>query len=242
MHLNFNEFLDLIKVIGFWNFFSIITFLLSTVFTIYTYFKSFYRLVYSCQSVCETCFKAEDWQNTSNLKRTRIIFKNNGRKTITSNELKNIKIIGENIKEFNFIGIKKLDYRITKSKLQLKLDYLDANDFFVIEFQHIGNIKVKGRISETGKFLNTESKSWLILNFILVVYSLISMAVIPLISMFKLEDYDEVVSRALINLVIIFLIYITTRYLHKVFFISDSIVDKYLGTKSKWNHEFKNFL
>ncbi|MDH2207811.1 MULTISPECIES: hypothetical protein [unclassified Empedobacter] len=242
MYLNFNEVLDLIKVIGVWNFFSIITFLLGTVFTIYTYFKSFYRLVYSCQSVCETCFKTEDWENISNLKRTRIIFKNNGRKTITSNELKNIKIIGKNINAFKFIGIKKIDYRITNSKLQLKLDYLDANDFFVIEFQHIGDIKVKGRISETGKFLNTETKSWLILNFILVVYSLISMAVIPLISMFILEDYDKVVSRALINVIIIYLIYTITRYLHKVFFISDSIVDKYLRTKSKWNNEFKNSL
>lgn len=83
---------------------SLTLFILMVSITYYRYYKSVFRLVYSRGTVCTTCEKLGDFNKNGNVYKTRIIFYNNGRKTISkkvipflSIESKTQEIISANI-------------------------------------------------------------------------------------------------------------------------------------------------
>lgn len=233
------EVINLINKIGFWNLFSIISFLIGTIYTTYTYFKSFYRIVYTYERICKTCHNIKDWNREDQNFITRIIFLNNGRKTLTKKEIKKIEISSLNIRNVRILESNSvINFKIINNgqRLEVDINFLDASDFFVLEFSHSSFINVNGRVAETGEFLHTETKGWLYFNLIFGLYFFVSM-------FFIIFNYNEefiMMKKMGINLAMSILFYFLLRFIHKLFFISDDITAKYLLTKDKWNNEFKN--
>lgn len=232
------EIIILINKIGFWNLFSILTFVIGTIYTAYTYFKSFYRIVYSSQRICKNCECLNDWQKESQNFTTRIIFYNNGRKALTKKEIKKIQIFSSEINSFRIIESEsEIKFKMKNKKiLNIEFDFIDASKFFVLEFNHNNSIDVKGRVAETGDFLHTETKGWLIANFILVIYCFASIFFV----LFNNQDEFMLLRKMGVNLIMIILFSQLFRYIHKLFFIADSITSNFLKTKDKWNNEFYN--
>ena len=231
-----SEFKQVIDTIGFWNLFSILTFIIGTIYTVYTFFKSFYRIVYSYQRTCKTCESSKDWRDADQNFASRIIFYNNGRKTLTKSEIKQIKIFSSKINSIKTKSDSNVNAKVSDDKkcLKLEFDYLDASKYFVVELNHNGKIKIQGRVLETGEFLHTETKGWLIANFALVTYCFASIFYL----IFTNTEEIVMMKRMGINLIIIMLFYLLFRYLHKLFFIPDSITTKYLETTNKRDTEF----
>ena len=125
---------------------SLTLFILMVSITYYRYYKSVFRLVYSRGTVCTTCENLGDFNKNGNVYKTRIIFYNNGRKTISkkvipflSIESKTQEIISANILKNE---IAKLN--LSKEKIFIDIDYLDSNSFIVVEVEHKGIIEIKG--------------------------------------------------------------------------------------------------
>jgi hypothetical protein len=150
-----------IDYIGFWNVFSILTFIFGTIYTVYTSYKSFFRLVYTYQKTCQECAYSKQWRCESQNFVSRIIFFNNGRKTLTKAEVTKIQIVSSEIAS---VKIQSEDSRIStrisrdRKALDIKFNYLDASRFFIVQLSHKGNIEVKGRVAESGTFLHTETR------------------------------------------------------------------------------------
>lgn len=150
---------------------------------------------------------------------------------IVSSELASVKIKSED---------SRIETRISRDRktLDIKFDHLDASRFLIVQLSHKGNIKVKGRVAETGTILHTETRGWLIANFVLVVYCFTSMFYLLSTNLEK----GPVVERLGINLILIFLFSRLFRYIHKLFFIPDSVTTKYLGITDKRQTEFSTSL
>mgnify|MGYP001560139867 CR=1 FL=1 len=229
----------LIDYVGSGNFLTIIVFILSIIIGFYFYYKNFYRLVYSTNRICKTRNNITDWTNEETEFISRILFLNNGRKTITKDEIKNLSIKSSNkVSDVRIIkGVEKTLINKENNKINIEFEYIDSSDFLLLEINHFGLLTVDGRISETGEILHTETKTWIIVNVIFLIFFFANM-------MYNVYEYLKPETPNLkmfgLNLIILFALFQVLRYIHKLFFIPDSISFKYLDSKDKWNKEFRN--
>lgn len=234
---------QMIELIGVGNLISIILFIISIFIAFYFYFKSFYRIVYSTRSICKRSNNFIDWSNKNNEITTRLIFYNNGRKTITDDEIKffKIKTRGKILNTHVLGGINHFDFNKGKNELEIKINSLDTSKYFVIEISYTGFLEVKGEISETGSFLQTETRTWVIINivFILFVFTSLGYNILSCLSLTTIKI--ETLKVLGLNILLAIILTILIRYIHKVFFISDVLINKYLSTKDKWKKEFNDY-
>ena len=228
----------LIYYIGIGNCITIITFIICIIVSYYLYFKTFYRLVYSTQTICKTCETFDDWKSEEKEFNTRIIIYNNGRKTISKQQIKKLEILSTHeIKEV--LLTKKIDnlfVYIDDKIAKIQIEYLDSSDFFVLEIVHNGNVILDGRIEETGKLIDRETKNWMIINGIIIV----PLTIFLFYNMYEYLGKDEPqIMLMSINLIFSYGIIMSLRFIHKLFFIPDSLTSKYADSKNKWNTEFK---
>ncbi|MCG9880221.1 MAG: hypothetical protein MH472_06455 [Bacteroidia bacterium] len=230
-----------IETIGASNVLAIILFFISLFVAFYLYYKTFYRLVFSTGRICKECANISEWNGKNKEFTSRILFYNNGRKTISKNEIKKLelkstgKIISvKNIKTNDTIKTKT---NTKKSVINIDIEYLDSSEFFVLEVNHNGNLEVNGRISETGNLLHTEPRFWVALNilfmvlfFVMIFYELMNTP----------DKNDPFTLEFITNFFIFFGIFSVLRFIHYILFIPDSISSKYLDTKDKFAKEFKS--
>jgi hypothetical protein len=233
-----NLFHEIIKFIGIGNIISLITFLVSLFICYHFYFKSFYRLVYSTGRICKNCTKISDWSNPENIFNTRILIYNNGRKTISKEQISKLEIIPSD-KIYNIKIIKSVEGLSTNVEKKIKLNFenLDSKDFIVLEFEHNGTINLEGRVIETGKILDTEPKNWVIVNGFFVMFITIMLFYNVYIN---LGTDTPNVWICVLNFIILYGIYYIIRFIHKLLFIPDSLHGKYLEVKDKTNSEFNS--
>lgn len=229
-----------IEFIGYGNFITIVTFLVSLFFAYYFYFKSFYRLVYSVSRICPNAELISDWQNEETTFLTRVLFYNNGRKSLTKDEVKKLDIISSgDIFDYKILkGEESVSINRRKNNIKLKVNRLNKSRFVLIEVSHKGTLLIDGEISESGELLNTETKSWLIVNF-LVFMILIILCFVFIYSV--LQPTESNLTFSFINILSFFGFFFIIRYIHSLFFIPDSITDKYLDPTDKFRHSFKDY-
>jgi len=228
-----------IEYFGIGNIISIITFLIGLFISYYFYFKSFYRLVYSTNTICKTCKKTSDWSNPENMFRTRILIYNNGRKTLSAEQINKLEIISSG-KIDNIIILKNIEglsTNIDKKIAKLNFENLDSTDFIVLEVAHNGNINLEGRVVETGKLLHTEPRNWVILNGFFVIFITL-MLFYNMHTMLGKENPD--IWLFTLNFIVLYGIFMVIRFIHQLLFIPDSLSNRYLETKDKWSLEFNN--
>lgn len=229
-----------IGFIGYGNFITIITFIISLFFAYYFYFKNFYRLVYSLSKICPNSELIFDWQNEEAVFLTRVLFYNNGRKSLSKNEVKKLDIISSgDVLDYSILkGEEFVSLSRRKNNIKLKINRLDKSKFILIEVSHKGGLLVDGEISESGELLCTETKSWLIINYLIIIISVI----LSFLLIFDiLEPAESNTYIGLINILSIIGFLVSTRYIHSLFFIPDSITDKYLEPTDKFSHSFKDY-
>ena len=235
----FDQINDLIDFLGTGNTVTIIVFILGIFYAFYLNFKTLYRLVYSTERICKRAEEYIDWSAENNVFQTRILLYNNGRKTITRDEIKKLQFTSSgHIKEIRELNpVKKIHAKLGKNKADVEFDYLDSSDFILLEVTHTGNLAIEGRISESGKIIRTETKTWLIINivFILMIFGLLFFNIFNLLT----PSLESFLTFGL-NLLMLIAFPLTIRYLHRLFFIPDSLSATYLGVKDKWNREFNN--
>lgn len=230
---------DFISYLGAGNALSIFLFILGTFLGFYFYFKTFFRLTYSSARVCKFCKSINDWKNEDNILRSRILVYNNGRKTLTKKEVSHLEISSalKMIKNFRVIkGEGHLKPLAKDGKIILNFDYLDSGDAFVLEIEHSGEIQLKGRISETGRILETEPRTWFWVNLFtsLLLFALMSYNV------FLMIDSDKLIVSTIINFILLVAIHFSIRFIHSLLFIPDRLESKYLDAQDKTNRAFKN--
>jgi hypothetical protein len=232
-----------IEFIGTGNFIGIVLFLISLFFGYFWYFKSYYRLVYNTEKICPRSKDLIDWSDDNEIFISRILLYNNGRKSLTQEEIKVLKIISsQEILDTQVLkGNCNLNSNQENKELNIEFDYLDNSEFILLEIKHKGKIQVEGRTSESGKILNTETKNWLIFNIITIAFVFVMMIyyVIQLLG----NNFDNPLKGFLLfgmNMFFLIVLSASVRYVHKLFFIPDSVSSKYLSTKDKWNKEFQN--
>jgi hypothetical protein len=171
-----NTLKDIMDYIGVGNIISIVTFIIGIFISYYLYFKSFYRLIYVSETICKTCEKFLDRYDGKNELITRIIFYNNGRKTLSKDQIDKLEIISEEIKEiFAIKATENLSVSVIKNKGKIIIGHLDSSEFIVFEVTHKGKIDVVGRVAETGKLLYKETRIWVIINAIIILPMIISL-------------------------------------------------------------------
>lgn len=221
---------------------NIIFFLGSTFIAFYFYFRSFKRLVYSTERICKECNNINDWNNNKSNFVTRILFYNNGKKTISRNDIKKFKLKSSNTIDLvkTLKGDKTIKIRTNKKQkniVNINFEYLDSSSYFVLEINHSGKLEVEGRVSETGGFLHTEPKYWMVLNIVFVIFFFVMM----FYNLTNISDIEGLFSvKFITNLLILFGLFSVIRYIHSILFIPDSLTSKYLTTKDKFAKEFKN--
>lgn len=233
------QIIDLVKKPN--NIIAIILFVISVIIAFYFYFKSLYRIVYSTEMICKRNNDYIDWGNKENILTTRLLFYNNGRKTITKDEIKtfNIKTNGKINNTYVLNGINHFDIEKSENELKIKINSLNTSKYFVLEITHTGNLKVNGKVAETGDFLHTETHIWLIINVLFFIYITINI-MYHFITNLNQSEYDVKNLKSFgFNFLIIYFQFSFIRYIHKIFFIPDSITSKYLNT-DKWGKEFFN--
>lgn len=131
--------------------------------------------------------------------------------------------------------------KFQNKELDIEFDFIDKSEFILLEIKHKGKVQVEGRISESGKIFNSETKNWLIFNVITIVF-VFAMIIYSLIQLLGNTFKNPLKGLLLfgMNMFIIIVLSASVRYVHKLFFIPDSISSKYLGTKDKWRKEFQN--
>ena len=163
---------DTINYLGASNALTILFFLISVFIGFYFYYKTFFRLTYSTGRICRNCKNISDWTNSETEFVTRVLFYNNGRKTISSNDIHKLELISNgkinSVKSIK--GNENIKITINTDKANIEIDYIDSSEFFVLEINHNGQLDVKGRISETGNLLHTEPKYWIVINFAFMVF------------------------------------------------------------------------
>ena len=230
------EFINkLINFIGIGNAISIITFLVSLFISYYLYFKSFYRMVYSTHTICKTRTSFSDRFDSERELNTRILIYNNGRKTLSENQINKLEITSSDLKEIFIIkGIDEFNTNIDRNVVKINFKNLDSSEFIVLEMIHKGTINVKGRIDETGKILHTEPRNWVIGNAIIIIILIASL----FYNMFTLLEKDLWLCS--VNFIFITGIFFILRFIHSLLFIPDGLSAKYLDTKDKLENEFQN--
>jgi hypothetical protein len=226
---NINYLIDLVG--GNSNALTILTLFIGLFFSFYLYFKTFFRLVFTTERI----FKDRNEQIEYT---TRILFYNNGRKTLTKNEINQLVI--KYSKDISSIRLLQNNENIKlhkkRKKINIDIDYLDSSKFFVVEIEHNGYVEVDGRISETGEILRTEPTYWMVINIVFMIYLVYSL----FNTFYPLKDNNINDNSDLLNFLLIIGVFITIRFIHSLLFIPDRITGKYLHPKDKFNREFKN--
>lgn len=229
---------NIINFLGVGNVISILVFSLSTFIAFYFYYRTFYRLVYSTGSVNKN-FKNENYlPSEKTIFKSRVVFYNNGRKTLTKKEINKLEIICSNevLKMRILKTTRNLKTIIKQSKININIEYLDSSDFFVLEIIHKGQLEIKGQISETGKLLDTETKTWLNINIAFLIF-FIAVIFYNIYALTYLKDNNILGHGSSITIIII--LFYLLRHIHKLFFIPYKISSKYLGPKDKLHTEFR---
>lgn len=230
---------DIINYMGASNALTILFFLISVFIGFYFYYKTFFRLTYSTGRICKNCKNVSDWTNNETEFVTRILFYNNGRKTITTSDIHNPELTSNGkINSVKTIkGNENIRTTMNYDNIYIAIDYLDSSEFFVLEVNHSGQLEVKGRISETGNLLNTEPKYWLVLNIVFVIF-FFGMTFYNLA--FLTDEIETDILKVVTNFLILFGMFSVIRYIHSILFIPDSVTSKYLDKKDKLAKEFKH--
>lgn len=232
------EFINkLITYIGVGNMITIITFLIAIFISYYLYFRTFYRMVYSTHTIRKTRVSFSNWFNSKDDElNTRILIYNNGRKTLSKDQINKLEITSSNVINDIIIvkGIEGLSTSIFQNISKIEFENLDSSDFIVLEIIHIGNIKVKGRVVETGEILHTEPRSWVIINVIIMIPLIVAL----FYNMIAYLEKDRWL--CIMNFIFIVGIYLIIRFIHSLLFIPDRLTEKYLEPKDKLENEFKN--
>ncbi|MCD8423652.1 hypothetical protein [Tenacibaculum finnmarkense] len=230
-----------IDYIGTGNALTIVIFLIGLLFAYYFYYRTFYRLVYSSERICLSCKELGDLlKNEDHSFKTRILFYNNGRKTLTKEENKQLDIISSKsgIKSAKVLENKEVDLIISEKKININFENLDSKKFFIIEIDHSDYLYVEGRISEIGKILHTEPKKWVVINILFLII-FFGVMFSTLFNFIDTENLKENLPIAL-NFILIILLAVLMRFIHSLFFIPDSLTAKYLQPKNKLQNEFMN--
>jgi hypothetical protein len=224
---------DVINILGASNALTILIFIMSVFIAYYFFFKNFFRLTYSTGRIFKNI---GELTNNETEFVTRILFYNNGRKTITNNEIQKLELISsEKINSLKEIkGNENISIVTNTDKATIEINFIDSTDFFILEVNHTGELFVKGRISETGNLLHTEPKFWTNFNFVFLIFFI----VISFYNLTFLGDENDILKVGT-NLFLLFGIYGVFRFIHSIFFIPDSLTSKYLDTKDKFAKEFK---
>jgi hypothetical protein len=233
------EIKDIINYLGASNALTILFFLISVFIGFYFYYKTFFRLTYSTERICRNCKNVSDWTNNETEFVTRILFYNNGRKTINSNEIHKLELISNGkINSVKTIkGNQNIGTEISIDKANIEIDYIDSSEFFVLEINHNGKLDVNGRISETGNLLHTEPKYWIVIN---IAFMIIFFAMTFYNLTFLENEKETDILKVVTNFFILFGMFTIIRFIHSILFIPDSVTSKYLDTKDKFAKEFKN--
>lgn len=229
-------FQKVIEYVGAGNVITIITFILCLFATYYYFFKSLYRMVYSTKTICKTRVSFSNWFNSESELNTRILIYNNGRKTLSQDQIITLEITSSNKIYDIFIvkGIEGLTTNIKRNIAKISFENLDSSDYIVLETIHKGNISVQGRITETGKILDTEPKNWVIINAIFIIFLTIALYY----NIFTLLEKDTWACS--LNFLYLVGIFLTLRFIHSLLFIPDRLTNKYLETKDKLENEFRS--
>jgi len=234
---------EFIEYIGSGNLVSIFLFMIGIFYAFYIYYKSFYRLVFTQEKTCENIKKIYDWNREKTEFVSRVIFYNNGRKTITQNEISFISIFSPEIIDYKIINKQTEKIEVTKesnNKLNIKLNHLDSSNYIILEIIHKGLLKISGRISETGEILNTETIHWKVVNIVLII-SMFGVMFYNLFSNSSKTEF-ELIMTLFYTALIFGATLMVVRFIHRLLFIPDNITSRYLGTTDKFNTEFKNEL
>jgi len=230
---------DIINYLGASNALTIIFFLISIFIGFYFYYRTFFRLTYSTERICKNCKKISDWTNNETEFVTRLLFYNNGRKTIKTSDIHKLELTSSGkIKSVKIIkGNENIRTTTNSDKTNIEIDYIDSSEFFVLEINHSGQLDVNGRISETGNLLNTEPKYWIVINIVFVIFFFVmTFYNLTFLTNEKETDLLKVVT----NFFILFGMFRVIRFIHSILFIPDSVTSKYLDTKDKFAKEFKH--
>lgn len=232
------EFINkLIAYVGNSNMISIVLFLICLFVSYYFYFRTFYRIVYSTYTIRKNRISFSNWFNSKDDElNTRILIYNNGRKTLSKDQINKLEIISSNV--INGIsvvkGIDALSTNVEHNVVKIEFENLDSSDFIVLEIIHIGDIKVKGRVVETGEILQTEPRGWVIINAIIMIPLLIAL-------FYNLFEYlEKNILLCVLNFLFLFGIFLLLRFIHSLLFIPDRLTEKYLQPKDKLENEFRN--
>lgn len=230
---------DVINYLGASNALTILVFLISVFIGFYFYYKTFFRLTYSTERICRNCKNISDWTNNETEFVTRILFYNNGRKTISSYDIHKLELISSGkINSIQTIkGNENIRTTINADKANIEIDYIDSSEFFVLEINHSGQLDVNGRISETGNLLHTEPKYWIFINIPFMIF-FFAMTFYNLT--FLTDEKETDILKVVTNFFILFGMFAIIRFIHSILFIPDSVTSKYLDTKDKFAKEFKN--
>lgn len=230
---------DITNYLGASNALTILVFLISVFIGFYFYYKTFFRLTYSTERICRNCKNISDWTNNETEFVTRILFYNNGRKTISSNDIHKLELISNGkINSIQTIkGNEKIRITINADKANIEIDYIDSTEFFVLEINHSGQLDVNGRISETGNLLHTEPKYWIFINTAFMIF-FFAMTFYNLT--FLTDENETDILKVVANFFILFGMFAVIRFIHSILFIPDGVNSKYLDTKDKFATEFKN--
>lgn len=230
---------NIINFLGTGNALTILIFFISIFIAFYLHYKSFFRLTYATGRICRNSNEIGDWTNNEKEFVTRIIFFNNGRKTITKNEILKLELVASNkiISVKTIKGSENIEIIINSNIVNINFDYIDSSEFFVLEINHSGKLEVKGRISETGNLLNTEPRYWIILNIIFIIFFFVMM--FDSLTSLTYANASNILT-SVTNFFILFGIFSVIRFIHSILFIPDSVTSKYLDTKDKFAKEFKN--
>lgn len=230
---------NIINFLGTGNALTILIFFISIFIAFYLHYKSFFRLTYATGRICRNCNETGDWTNNETEFVTRIIFFNNGRKTITKNEILKLELVASNkiISVKTIKGSENIEIIINSNIVNINFDYIDSSEFFVLEINHSGKLEVKGRIFETGNLLNTEPRYWTILNIIFIIFFFVMM--FDSLTSLTYANASNILT-SVTNFFILFGIFSVIRFIHSILFIPYSVTSKYLDTKDKFVKEFKN--
>lgn len=232
-------FSEIYKIVGLGNVLTILTFLISILIAYYLYFRNFYRLVFSQSTICKKYENIEEWNNDNTEFESRIIFYNNGRKTLNKENIKNLEILAkkEIISFKQIVTNQQINFKSNQKRVKINLENLDSKNYVLLKVIHKGRLTISGRIYESGKVLNTETKTWLKLNFVaLFVISFIIFT--PFIFFFVFKNIIYFILNMIISILLIHLILFCVRYIHKMFFIPDELTTVFLERKNHINSEF----
>jgi hypothetical protein len=192
-------------------------------------------MVYSAKTICKTRVSFSNWFNSESELNTRILIYNNGRKTLSQDQINRLEITSSNQINDIFIvkGIEGLTTNIQGNVAKINFENLDSSDYIVLETIHKGNISVQGRIAETGKILHTEPRNWVIINAIFIIFLTVALFYN------MLTQLEKDIWACSLNFLFLVGIFFTLRFIHSLLFIPDRLTDKYLETKDKLENEFR---